>query len=204
MRLLLLLALCSCTARTLPSFEVPTGLQLKAPRTPDTAADPPGADAVLEENAQYWAPDTAAAYLDGLLTREARFKADGVHRLFHSVPDLKVLIFRVQQGAWVDYLLVDLPDATRKGPSARAWGKATRSGRYMWLDFEPLGHARHGTEPGDVLLYWNCGALTDRTAPAEGDPTKVVQEEFENGKVVSRTVRPRPEIRRNFLNNNAY
>ncbi len=202
--LLLLLALCSCGRRTLPSFEVPVGVQLKAPKTPELPADPPGSDAVFEDNAQYWASDTAAAYLDGLLTREPRFKADGVYRLFHRVPDLKVLTFRVQHGAWVDYLLVDLPDAARKGPSARAWGKATTTARYTWVDFEPMDHARHGTEPGDVRLYWESGSLIDRTAPAEGDPTTVVTEKYENGKVISRTVLPRPEYRRNFLNNNAY
>jgi hypothetical protein len=46
--------------------------------------------------------------------------------------------------------------------------------------------------------------LVERTAPAEGDPTKVVHQKFENGKIVSRTVLARPEYRRNFLDNHAY
>ena len=211
MRAVLLLALCCCTSRTaqLPVFSVPTGVQLRAPKTPEARAEPPGADAVFEENAQHWAWDTAGAYLDQLLPRQPRFRADGVHRLFHQTPDLKVLTFRVQRGEWVEYLLVDLPDPARKGRMSRAWGKATKTARYAWEDLDLTGLATRGAE-GDrtgasVWLIWDgSGGLIDRTALLEGDPTKVSQETWSEGKVVSTAVRPRPEYRKNFLDNNAY
>ncbi len=203
MRAVILLALAGCANSAAPD------IQLTAPVTPEASSQLPTETDPFETNTQYWAADTVIPYLDGLLKAQPRYREDGTHRLFHRIPDLKLLTFKVVQGQWVEFVMNDLDDVSRKGQRSRVWGTSTAARRLVWQDILMTGHATNGTDQDltagrTSLLWWASDAtLIQRIVPLNPQ-TEEVTEIWSQGKRVSAQTQPRKPRRRNFLDGNVY